>query len=561
MNEKIPKRIISYINKMTTAERVEHTRDLLVKMIEVDTTPHSDPSTTREREREVFDIITAEIQDIYGKRRKPEFLPIDLKIAEHPHYTPPHYTKTAENPAGLTVEETFKGRGNLVFTLKGNKGPGMNLAMNAHVDTVAPHFGPSVEGDIVRGRGACDDKGQVALMLAQMRMLKEVTDKFGLKLNKGLHYQFVIEEEPGGNGSLSLAIQDPFPFDVLVVHEITELRLHPANRGAVWYKIELDTLGDPMVNLLEMAACVVLALEKEGGKIKAESDHPLFPTRPVQTSHGILGPFGEHPSAVNDLIVFNVSEGPDKKVLNDVIRSAVKAYCELYGDKTKVKDEATGKPVVARHYTLSEGDGGFEVAVHGKAGHMGALLECDNAITKAAYIIRALTDYRRREDAEFTVSLKGDPGGRLILEGGQGFLPTHEMSEVMARLRNAAQNGAGAYCAMVGVPFKEEMVSTTFDKLHNDAFERSPDTPAMQAAIYACKEAGIWRDEPIIGWNVSCDSRIFAKQFPTREVITFGVGSLSSAHSADESVSMEEIMAAARMMTIYALAVCGCKEK
>jgi acetylornithine deacetylase/succinyl-diaminopimelate desuccinylase-like protein len=144
----------------------------------------------------------------------------------------------------------------------------------------------------------------------------------------------------------------------------------------------------------------------------------------------------------------------------------------------------------------------------------------------------------------------------LALEGGQGFLPTHEITEVQQRLVRAAAAGAREYCRNAGAPFKQSMVETTFEKLHNDAFARRPDSPAMKAAIYACQQAGIWKDEPIIGWNVSCDARIFAKQFPQRDIITFGPGSLAHAHSPEEQISVTEIISAAKMMAIFALALC-----
>ena len=47
-----------------------------------------------------------------------------------------------------------------------------------------------------------------------------------------------------------------------------------------------------------MFAFVNEEMEKEGAAIRAESRHELFPQRPVQTCHGIIGPFGEHPSRI-----------------------------------------------------------------------------------------------------------------------------------------------------------------------------------------------------------------------------------------------------------------------
>ncbi|NOZ23187.1 MAG: M20/M25/M40 family metallo-hydrolase, partial [Planctomycetes bacterium] len=345
------------------------------------------------------------------------------------------------------------------------------------------------------------------------------------------------------------------PFDVLLVFEITELKVHPGNRGALWYMVTMNPAEG--INPVEMAASVVLAMEEEGRKIKAESDHPLFPTRPVQTCQGILGPFGEHPSAVNDHIVLNIQTDVSEADLKGLVDKAVEAYCGDYDDKTKGTDPRTGQVLVERHYDLKTDGDILSLTIHGKAGHMGAILECDDAITKMAYIVRDLVAHRRSSGCRLGVVLDGHTGQELILEGGQGFVPTHEISEVMDRMRSAAEHGAQTYCGEIGAEFRPDFVKTTYDKLHNAAFAREVDTPAMQTAIDACKKVGLWKNEPIIGWNVSCDARIFATTFPDREVLTFGVGSLSEAHAADEFVSLDEIMSAAEMAAVYALELCG----
>jgi len=436
----------------------------------------------------------------------------------------------------------------------------------------------------VHGRGACDAKGQVISMIAQLRLLTAVKEHLGIAPQSDVQYQFVIEEEPGGNGSLSLAIQDPHPYDVIFVCEATLLKVHPANRGALWFKAVIACAGAKALNPVEMAASIVLALEDEGARIKSESDHPLFPTRPVQTNHGIIGPYGSHPSAVRHLVRLWIGVGGDSTAAEPAVRAAVEKavaeYCTRYGDKTKEADPATGKPKVDHHYDLIpvKAKKGLVLAIHGKAGHMGAVLECDGAITKMAYIVRELMALSASKGAGkislgvanpdndepwVTKRSEAPPGAErlLALEGGQGFLPTHDIFEIQKRIVKAAAAGAKEYCKKMGVAFKDAMVSTTFDKLHNDAFARKPDSPAMKAAVYAAKKAGLWKDEPIVGWNVSCDARIFAKQFPKREVVTFGPGSLTYAHSPQEQMDVREIVATAKMMAIYALALCGWEKR
>ena len=278
--------------------------NLLMELLAIDTTPKSDISVIRENEGKAFGIIERELTQI-DEHTIIERIPIDTSIEFHPYFTQPHYTKTPENPSGLSVAETYSGRYNLVAYIKGTNesGSAHKAIYNAHIDTVAPFLEVQMEDNIIFGRGACDAKGQIVLMLAQIKLLKELD----VPVNQDRIYQFVIDEEPGGNGSLSLAIDKRFKhIDDVIVFEITGNKAHPANRGALWYKVELDGTTDDRVNVSEMQAYVVLAIETEGRKIKSESIHPLFPTRPVQTCQGILGNYGVHPSAVNDEVGFNL---------------------------------------------------------------------------------------------------------------------------------------------------------------------------------------------------------------------------------------------------------------
>ncbi len=298
----------------------------------------------------------------------------------------------------------------------------------------------------------------------------------------------------------------------------------------------------------------MLHLEAEGAAIKGESNHPLFPHRPVQTCHGIIGPWGKHPSAVNDHVELGFSFDGDAAKLRAVVDEAVAAYCAAYGDKTKEPDPETGRPKVDHHYDLSVAGNRASLAFHGKAGHMGAILRCDDAITKAAFAIRAL-----EAAGAGAFSLGGAPLTTLVLEGGQGFLPTHSLAEVTQRMRRAVAQAADAYCRKRGhSTFPHEKVecplfSMTFDKLHNDAFARDPNSPGMRAFVASCRAVGIPVEEPLRGFDVSCDARVFAREYPDRDIITFGAGALEHAHSLQEQVRVADIVAAAKAIARFAL--------
>ncbi len=543
----IPERVTEFVRKRIRSKAYrEYIYRVGEELFPIDTTPKADVAQAREAEHRVFRMLRREGERALGSAEF-SFRPIDPSIASHPYYTPPYYAP------GLSPEEVYDGRGNLLAFLKG-AGGGPTLALNGHIDTVAPDLPFRRDGDTFYGRGTSDDMGNVLAMLVSMKALGELEGELGVRPRGDLWYMFVIEEETGGNGSLSLALDPEVSYDAIVVHEAVDFKVHPANRGAVWYKVDILRDGESRVNPVELASYVVLALEEEGRRIREESEHPLFPSRPVQTCQGILGPFGKHPSAVNDEVVlrFRVPEGR-RDALRKVVEEGLEEYIRDYGDKTKEVDPETGSPKVPRHYLLEDIPGGVRLTVLGKAGHMGAIRELDDAITKAAYIVRRAMEV----EAEVGLDVEGYDE-ELVLEGGQGFLPTHSLDEVTCRMTQAVRRGVTEYLRDKGIKaHPERFFRVSYDKLHNDAYDGDPDGPLVRAGVYALKLAGLWRDEPITGWEVSCDARLFAKLRPGHETVCMGCGTLSRAHSQDEYITGEEVALAAEVLTYTILSYCG----
>jgi len=544
-------------------------KNLIVEICRFNTTPNPDVSVMREAEAGCFRILERELKGVGFAGARIERRPINPAIKSHPNYSLLHFTKTPQRPAGLTPEETYAGRGNLLYIIPGTGGGGgQSVAVNSHVDVVAPYCPPRAEGKLVHGRGSADDKGPTICAVAALKVLSEVMAKAGLKWKKNVVMMAVVEEETGGNGSLSLALDRELKklYDSMIVLEITNLKLHPANRGAVWYRADLKKVEG--ASLFEMAAFVNEEMEKEGAAIRAESRHDLFPQRPVQTCHGIIGSFGEHPSRICGEVNFTIQfdSAPSKKtelLVRDCLEVGLAGYTGLYGDKSKAIEAATGKPMVPVHYDFARESSGFVVNVHGATGHMGAIRERDGAITKMAHLVRSLAQSRSKIEATagspMRLELGGKPyGDALVLEGGQGFVPTHDISEVMDRMRRAAQRGAKTYLRRLGRPEGgEDVVRITYEKLHNVAFDGDPDSPAMRNAIAAAKETGIWKDEPILGWTVSCDARLFATEYPGMPVLTFGPGTLAHAHSDQEQLSLDEARAAVEFLAVFLLKQTG----
>ena len=171
----------------------------------------------------------------------------------------------------------YAGRCNLRVRAAG-AAAGRTLLFNTHLDVVPASegqdrpFDPELVDGIVRGRGACDAKGQVAtvyLMLAALGRLK-------LRLNGDLLAHLVVEEEVGGNGTLAMARRGE-KADGCIVMEPTELRIHSSVRGAVWFRVickgkpgHSGRAGDT-VSALKMAIQVIGILERFHARLLSES--------------------------------------------------------------------------------------------------------------------------------------------------------------------------------------------------------------------------------------------------------------------------------------------------
>jgi acetylornithine deacetylase/succinyl-diaminopimelate desuccinylase-like protein len=462
----------------------------------------------------------------------------------------------------LTAREAYAGRSNLVAVLPSGSPLETGIALNAHVDVIAPYVAPRVGARVVHGRGACDDKGSVVAIVAALQVVSSVLRESGARPRGNVVAMFAVEEETGGNGSLALALDGDLrrQYDRVLVLECASNRLYPANRGAVWYRTELAIPGMPP---LEAAAFAIEEMELEGRAIRAESRHPLFPDRPAQTCHGMIGAWGEHPSRICGEVAFRLrARGPwtddARDLLADCLAAGLAEYTGLYGDKTCVADPDTGEPKVARHYDIREQPDGVVIAVYGSTGHMGSVLENDGAITKMAALVRALVRSRPRlENAfgAFELVLERHAGGDpLVLEGGQGFVPTHSIDDVMERMREAARRGAARAMALRGLAAPAEGdVRTTYEKLHNAAFDGDPDSEAMRDAVAAMRDAGLEPPDPVTGWTVSCDARLFACENPGMPVLTSGPGHLSDAHSDHECLDLDALRQGVEFLSAFIL--------
>lgn len=263
--------------------------------------------------------------------------PLSDEIKNDPEYSHP------------SVPVTYEGRANMVAFRRGSGG-GKSAILQTHADVVpagdwSEAFTPRHEDGMIYGRGACDAKGHIAAIWLALAALEEM----GKELRGEVQAQIVVEEEFGGNGALAL-LRSGYKADAVLVAESTEMHIHPANRGAIWFRVEIEGLPRHMgrkhegISAIDLAYRVIHALYGYEKKLIADSArYPGFEryTNPVQVNIGMLNA-GEWPSMVAGKAVIEGGVGflPNRSM--EQVKREVKEVIERIEN-----------PWLRSHYTLT----------------------------------------------------------------------------------------------------------------------------------------------------------------------------------------------------------------
>jgi acetylornithine deacetylase len=307
MDDKLRERITTYL------QHQQQTAALFLKrLIQI-------PSLSGE-EQEIMELLDEAFHNLGNVRKV--FLTNDMK--SDPEYTHRDYEIDHSGHYNLAIE-------------KPGHGKGRSIILQAHTDTVpvsddyTEAFSGKEQDGYLLGRGACDDKGSVATLYMVMKCLRDLE----IELQGDIQTQLVIEEESGGNGALAFLL-DGCQADGVIVLEATDLHIHPSNRGALWFRVQVEGKSVHMgkitegVNAIEKGMLVIQEFRKyEQMLIQDSRGYPGFEKyqQPVQVNIGtIYG--GEYPSTVAGHVTIEGGVGflPNKnltiikKELNGAIR-------------------------------------------------------------------------------------------------------------------------------------------------------------------------------------------------------------------------------------------------
>jgi acetylornithine deacetylase len=123
------------------------------------------------------------------------------------------------------------GRDDVLATFGDGDDAEPRVIFSTHLDTVPPFIPPSIDGDLLRGRGACDAKGIAAAMICAAERLRAKSAPVGLL--------FVVGEEvthDGAHAANEFArgyFRDPPDSRILINGEPTESTLALGTKGAM----------------------------------------------------------------------------------------------------------------------------------------------------------------------------------------------------------------------------------------------------------------------------------------------------------------------------------------
>lgn len=192
----------------------------------------------------------------------------------------------AAHPAYIASHAPYAGRPNLAARLKG-EGGGKSLLFNGHVDTIpfgledAWHTPPGkavTQDGKMYGRGTSDMKSGVAAMTMAVEILRDL----GIRLKGDVVFQYVVDEEQTGNGTLA-AIMRGYTADAAVCCESSSMHVQPACIGRVWFTITFRTKEAGIqrryegVNAIEKAQRIIQAVADLEAIRIASLSHPLYP--------------------------------------------------------------------------------------------------------------------------------------------------------------------------------------------------------------------------------------------------------------------------------------------
>lgn len=292
----------------------------------------------------------------------------------------------------------YDDRYNVYAKFQGSKGK--SIMFNGHIDTmppgdenlwnIPPHEATIKDGKLY-GLGAADMKGGLMASIMAVELLKDA----GIELPGDVIITSVVDEEGGGNGSITAAMNGQ-KADAVVVCEPTDYELTLAHMGFVFFKIEVEGLAVHSgskwlgVNAIEKAQKLMDAIDELEHDWLMKYKHPLLP---LPTSNVGVIEGGTAGSTVPSYCSFStcVHYLPELMNYNGVIEEYKKViYRACEGDewlkdhkpKISIYQAGGGFEMDREHPLVGSFQDSFKLAMGREVDIVGSAAGCDSRVWK-----------------------------------------------------------------------------------------------------------------------------------------------------------------------------------
>ncbi|WP_245953664.1 M20 family metallopeptidase [Arthrobacter silvisoli] len=203
------------------------------------------------------------------------------------------------------------------------------------------------------------------------------------------------------------------------------------------------------------------------------------------------------------------------------------------------------------------GDSYIELKVTGKSAHSGRPADGRNAIDAAAKILDLVRDDHARLKAEQDPLLAAGSWNVGLISGGTGtsmvaaectvsldrrLMPDDDAQLILDRLREQIREaGIDSDGVSVAAAVTMEM----------PGFRTPADHPLVANSVSALADVGV--DSAITGWTAACDGGFVSRDLGVPAIVMGPGGLNDQAHQVNESVSISELVAAARAYALMCL--------
>jgi acetylornithine deacetylase len=353
-----------------------------------------------------------------------------------------------QHPAFSWEVERARGLG-VVGVIGGDRG-GRSLILNGHTDVVPAgdlanwHYPPwqgTVAHGRVYGRGSVDMKGGLCCALVAAKALRDA----GVRLNGRLVIESVIGEEDGGVGTLAAVLRG-YRADGAVIMEPTELRIAPAQAGAINFRLTIPGLSahgcvrEEGVSAIEKFFPVYAALMELERERNARAADPLYAryALPYALCIGKVGA-GTWASSVAESLV---AEGRYGLAVGEDIPAAQRRF------EATIAQAAAADAWLREHPPVVEWWGGRFEPASTPADHplVAAVSGAFGAATGGAAILEGMTygaDMRLLVNVGQTPTVMFGPGDVRVSHRPDEFVPIADLEAVTRTLALTALRFCG----------------------------------------------------------------------------------------------------------------------